>query len=305
MENTRWIPIEGNASVKDGIIKYDPQMTKAEALKRSPAHPHWLSNARVASNVSFESGEISFQVKFSEIDSGGCFIHLNNNTDASPLNIGFQNFGNAYGISKQINGRWEFLRLVGESNSLQTNYFYDVKIKVNGSDIKFFVDGVEIANLNELVKDSQIHLHFHGYSTIEVKDLVVTKSRPKAFVVMEFKEEYDQLYTGVIKPVTEGFGYDCKRADDYHTTNLILKDIEDSIKASSVIIADITPNNPNVFYEVGYSHAIGKPTILLCDKKRDKLPFDLSGFRTLFYDNTIAGKSQIEQQLKNFLEVVA
>ncbi|HNU88170.1 MAG TPA: hypothetical protein PKJ94_07765, partial [Ferruginibacter sp.] len=79
-------------------------------------------------------------------------------------------------------------------------------------------------------------------------------------------------------------------------------DIIKSIKESSLIIADITPDNPNVFYEVGYSHAIDKPTILLCDKKRSKLPFDLTSFRTLFYENSIAGKTQVEQRLRKYLD---
>jgi hypothetical protein len=68
------------------------------------------------------------------------------------------------------------------------------------------------------------------------------------------------------------------------------------------VIADITPDNPNVFYEVGYAHGIKKPTILLSDRRRDKLPFDVSGFRTLFYDNTIGGKKAVEENLTKHLE---
>lgn len=116
---------------------------------------------------------------------------------------------------------------------------------------------------------------------------------------MQFTNEYNDLYKEVILPVTEEYGYECERADEAHTTNPIIQDIIQSIKESSVIIADITLNNPNVFYEVGYAHAISKPTILLCERKRERLPFDISGFRTLFYDNTIAGKSAVEKSLKN------
>lgn len=74
---------------------------------------------------------------------------------------------------------------------------------------------------------------------------------------------------------------------------------------TSIVIADITPNNPNVFYEVGYAHGIGKNTILLSDRKREQLPFDVSGFRTLFYENTIAGKGEVEARLRKHLEVIA
>ena len=71
---------------------------------------------------------------------------------------------------------------------------------------------------------------------------------------------------------------------------IILQDIIRSIVTSDVIVAEVTPANPNVFYELGYAHAIEKPTILLAEKPTDSgrhLPFDISGFRVIFYDNTI------------------
>ena len=76
------------------------------------------------------------------------------------------------------------------------------------------------------------------------------------------------------------------RADDIYKSGLIINDIARSIEEASVIIADITTDNPNVFYEVGYAHGIKKETILLSDRTRETLPFDVAGFRTLFYDNT-------------------
>ena len=87
-------------------------------------------------------------------------------------------------------------------------------------------------------------------------------------------------------------------------TGQIMDDVTDSIRTAALIIADVTPDNANVFYEVGYAHAIRKPTILLSDRKRERLPFDISGFRTLFYDNTIGGKALVEARLKQHLEAM-
>ena len=70
------------------------------------------------------------------------------------------------------------------------------------------------------------------------------------------------------------------------------------------MIAEITPVNPNVYYEVGYAHARNKPTILIADKTVEKLPFDVSPFRTLFYENTIDGKDKIERGFRNHLRAV-
>jgi hypothetical protein len=66
------------------------------------------------------------------------------------------------------------------------------------------------------------------------------------------------------------------------------------------VIAEITPPNPNVFYELGYAHALDKPTILLAERS-SKLPFDVSGYRCIMYDNSIKGKSGLETLLRNHL----
>lgn len=84
-----------------------------------------------------------------------------------------------------------------------------------------------------------------------------------------------------------------------------MEDIIRGIETAQIIIAEITPANENVFYEVGYAHALKKPTILLANKKdREKLPFDLSGFRVLFYENSIGGKRQVEEGLKKHLKAI-
>ena len=139
-------------------------------------------------------------------------------------------------------------------------------------------------------------------SEVNVYDFEIDTIKPKLFIVMQFSEEYHRLYEEVIVLVAEKIGFECVRADELYTGTPILKDIISSIEESTAIIAEITPDNPNVFYEIGYSHAINKPTILLCDRKRAILPFDISGFRTLFYENSIAGKSKIEKRLAKYLE---
>jgi hypothetical protein len=177
-----------------------------------------------------------------------------------------------------------------------------VKVVVIGSSISLFIDDVKVATCQTVIQKTQIGLFFIGSAEIQVRNIVIQEQKPKAFVVMQFTDEFNALFQEVIKPTCEKFGYECVRADNIYTNGQIIEDITRSIQESSVIIADVTPNNPNVFYEVGYSHGINKPTILLSDKTRDKLPFDISGFRTLFYENTIGGKSMIEERLTKHLE---
>jgi hypothetical protein len=120
---------------------------------------------------------------------------------------------------------------------------------------------------------------------------------------MQFSEPYKQLYEEVIKPVVEAFELRAYHVGEVFGPGIILNDIAQGIVEAEVVIAEITPANQNVFYELGYSHALNKPTILLAERGK-QLPFDVSGYRVLFYDNTIAGKKQIEDGLRRHLEAI-
>ena len=294
--NTNWIVTSGKAEVKDNTIKY-----KSETFKNQLGKEEVLSSI-VKSNIDFDNGEITFKV-ISKSQHGRCQVIFN--YDDGPTILAGLNVNNGlYGITKfnRNNNNFEPLATTGLSETFIVKQEYTFKIKVYGSIIELYVNDVLVSTAFEQLNQSQITFFFSSDDDITVRDIHISTKKPKAFIVMQFTEEYNHLYTEVIKPVVEEFGFECERADEAHTTNPILQDIIQSIRESSVIIADITPNNPNVFYEVGYAHATSKPTILLCDRKRDKLPFDISGFRTLFYDNTIAGKTAVEKSLKKYLE---
>jgi hypothetical protein len=63
------------------------------------------------------------------------------------------------------------------------------------------------------------------------------------------------------------------------------------------------PNNPNVYFEVGYALVMKKPTILLA-RKGTSLPFDVAGFRVLFYEDSIGGKGKLEEGLRRHLAAI-
>jgi Nucleoside 2-deoxyribosyltransferase len=116
---------------------------------------------------------------------------------------------------------------------------------------------------------------------------------------------FEELYTDVIQPLVTEFGLRPYRADQIYGPGTIIDDIIRGIETAQIVIAEITPTNENVFYEVGYAHALKKPTILLVDReKKEKLPFDLSGFRCLFYQNSIGGKGKVKEGLRRHLEAI-
>lgn len=112
---------------------------------------------------------------------------------------------------------------------------------------------------------------------------------PKAycFVLMPFDSAFDDVYQLGIKEACSEVGAFCERVDEQIFHESILDRIYNQIAKSDVVIADMTGRNANVFYEVGYAHALGKRTILLT-KKADDIPFDLKHFPHIVYGNSIA-----------------
>ncbi len=100
------------------------------------------------------------------------------------------------------------------------------------------------------------------------------------FVLMPFETGLTEIYTTVVKPAVEAKNLICRRADDINSNNTIMSDIWKSICEARFIIADLSNRNPNVMYELGISHTVGKETILIHqDSDGAKLPFDISHFR--------------------------
>lgn len=108
---------------------------------------------------------------------------------------------------------------------------------------------------------------------------------------MAFDKSFNDIYQMGIKDACEKAGAYCERVDEQIFQEVILDRIFNQIAKADIIIAEMTGRNPNVFYEVGYAHAIGKPTILLTQKAED-IPFDLKHFPHVVYDSSIVNLKQ-------------
>jgi hypothetical protein len=64
---------------------------------------------------------------------------------------------------------------------------------------------------------------------------------------------------------------------------MFMRDVVTGISKSSVVLAELTGKNPNVFYELGLAHAYSKPVIMLAQAK-DAIPSDLQGLRWILYE---------------------
>ena len=121
------------------------------------------------------------------------------------------------------------------------------------------------------------------------------------FVLMPFNESFNPIYSNIIKEIVTTFDINCVRADEIFGTRPIMKDIEEYIRKARFLIADLTDRNPNVFYELGFAHALDKKVILITQKIED-VPFDLKHYRIIVYQNSIAGASNLEKGLKSTIE---
>lgn len=124
----------------------------------------------------------------------------------------------------------------------------------------------------------------------------------KVFMLMPFGDQaINEFYEDHIKKVINELDMICVRADDIFNNKSIIDDIWRNINESKMIIADLTNRNPNVFYEVGIAHTLGKQVILISQAESD-IPFDLRHIRTIFYTNTTRGAAEFEIKLKETIK---
>ena len=88
----------------------------------------------------------------------------------------------------------------------------------------------------------------------------------------------------------------CERVDEQDFDGFMIDRIYNQMAKADLIISDLTGRNPNVFYETGFAHGIGKKPILLTQKAED-IPFDLKHYPHIIYNGEIV-KLQKELEKK-------
>ncbi len=125
-----------------------------------------------------------------------------------------------------------------------------------------------------------------------------TRPKPFVFVLMPFREEFDDIYQLGIKDTCRDLGLHCERVDEQIYKGVIMDRVYAQIARADVIVSEMTGRNPNVFYETGYAHALGKTVILLTQKSED-IPFDLIQYPHVVYEGRIRQlKAELEKRLR-------
>jgi len=128
-----------------------------------------------------------------------------------------------------------------------------------------------------------------------------SKTAFDVFVLMSFEPKLRPIYDNHILKVTKSLNLNARRADDFFTTHHVMSDVWEAINAARLVIADCTGRNPNVFYEIGVAHTVGRPVVLITQHSRD-VPFDLQAVRYIQYDYTPPGMGEFEKRLMATLQ---
>lgn len=123
-----------------------------------------------------------------------------------------------------------------------------------------------------------------------------SEDKPLIFVAMPFDKKLDDVFHYGIQNAVNRAGFLCERADKIAFTGDILELIKRRIGKASLVIADLTTTNPNVYLEVGYAWGIGKSTVLLA-QDADDLKFDVKGQKCIIY----SGIRELEEKLSEEL----
>ncbi len=102
------------------------------------------------------------------------------------------------------------------------------------------------------------------------------------FQIFDDGGAYDKRYDEVILPAIKAADLEPYRVDRDAGAEIPIDTLHEEIRRSAVCLADITPNNPNVWYELGFAVASDQPIVMICKKGRT-LPFDTHHRSTIFY----------------------
>ena len=292
-----WAPMEGIWQSEADSLTYLGSKIPSERGDSA------IQGGIALSGFRFNSGKVRTTITLPPDAEGGHILIGYNSGEARYITAGIGGYEEAYVIAESVS-RAGMRRLKGAGlvDNLKRDHSYCVEVGVEGQRVTLEVDGIRVLShiLREPLERDQVGLFALGNGPVSFGPVEIATRALSAFVVMQFTSPFNELYDDVIQPVCADLGIEAYRASDIYRPGVILQDITQGLAESNVIVAEITPANPNVFYELGYSHALRKPVILLAERNTE-LPFDISGYRVIFYEDAIRGKNNLEADLRQHL----
>lgn len=170
------------------------------------------------------------------------------------------------------------------------------------------MDDWEFTRTHWAVKDSDLYAALFGHLVPAISPRVfrlptVPPEGDLVSVMMPFDAAFDPVYEALKDAVTKGAGMRCQRADDIWLNEHVMDDIASLIWRSRIVISDLTGKNPNVFYETGIAHTIGRDVIQITQAEAD-IPFDLRHIRHVNYLSNGEGLVQLKSKVAERIRVL-
>jgi hypothetical protein len=111
----------------------------------------------------------------------------------------------------------------------------------------------------------------------------------QCFVIQPFdKGKFDKRFNDIFKPAVIKANLAPYRVDEDLSSRIPIDTIEQSIKDSRLCFAEITTNNPNVWYELGYAFALKKDVVMVscADERTEPFPFDVRHRNIITYQSS-------------------
>ena len=121
------------------------------------------------------------------------------------------------------------------------------------------------------------------------------------FVIQPFDGgAFDKRYDDVFVPAIAAADLEAYRVDRDPSAAVPIEEVENGIRIADACLADISEPNPNVWFELGFAFATGKPVVMVCnDGPNQQFPFDVQ-HRTI-----IRYKTESDQDFHALREQIA
>ena len=262
-------------------------------FEREVAAIYRALGARVEQDVVLAGNQIDIVVE--EVTSSGMKLRTAVECKAYARPVGVDvvmRFASLIGLFKQ--------RSLVDRGTLVTSQGFTPQARAAGKEMA--LELLEFADLQQRAQGRKAAIEVAEAEIDEARRAAATAPgrAAKIFVVMPFASEFDDVYLLGIREVAEKLGFAVDRADDIEHNENVLEVVQERIRECAAVIADISGRNPNVFYEVGYAHAVSRPTILLC-RKGENVPFDLQSINYISYVSIVELRDRLERRLRALL----
>lgn len=127
-------------------------------------------------------------------------------------------------------------------------------------------------------------------------------SKPRVFIAMSFAPEMDDVFHYGLQGAVNAAGLLAERADLTSFTGDVMNWVKTRISTATLVIADVSSSNPNVYLEVGYAWGRNVPTVLVARSALD-LKFDVQGQRCIFYSSIKELEEKLTRELKGLYPI--